>query len=117
LFTGGLIFESLLKNRYPLNDQGRPNKTLGDVLGTQGFLRDFQLANRPTTSAQSLAEIHGLIGASNSIETAFGTAAKLRNTTGHNLVWDDIFDNPRMYVDLFQQVMNAILYMISVKFI
>ena len=52
-----------------------------------------------------------------SIETAFATTGKLRNTTGHNLVWDDIFDTPKNYVDLFDQEVNAILHVISQKLI
>ena len=47
-----------------------------------------------------------------------GTAdphAKLRNTTGHNLVWDDVFADARIYADLSHQVMNAIFFVISTK--
>ena len=67
-------------------------------------------------SANSLADIHAAIKDS-SIETAFSTTGKLRNTTGHNLVWDDIFDTPKNYVTFFEQEMNAILHVISQKLI
>jgi hypothetical protein len=113
LFTGGLLFESLLKQSYPFDDQGQPNTTLGAVLHTRSFLRDFRFAEAPSSTAQSLAEIHSGLQGNSSIQTAFATAAKLRNTTGHNLVWDDIFSTPRQYVELFEQVMNALLFVVS----
>jgi len=83
-------------------------------------LRDFSLDAALPASAESLTEIHDAIHSGSSLVTAFGTAAKLRNTTGHNLVWDDIFSTPVKYVDLFEQVMSAmsaILYVISWKLI
>jgi hypothetical protein len=49
------------------------------------------------------------------VEDQFSTTAKLRNTTGHNLVWDNIFSAPAKYEDLFHQVMNALLYVIALK--
>ncbi len=117
LFTGGLLFESLLKLCYPMNDAGNRNRTLGAVLNTGQFQRDFSLATAPPCSAQALKEIHDAIQGRSDIETAFETAAKLRNTTGHNLVWDDIFSTHQTYVDLFQQVMNAIFFLIARKLI
>ncbi len=119
LFTGGLLFESLLKLCYPRNDAGTKNKTLGDVLRkTSEFERDFGLGPNLESSAQTLQEIHDALqrGAS-PLEVAFSTAAKLRNTTGHNLVWDDIFNTPQKYRDLFQAVMNALLFVIAHKLI
>jgi hypothetical protein len=47
---------------------------------------------------------------------AFNTTAKLRYTTGHNLVWDDVFSTPENYSRLFYQEGNALLYLISRKF-
>jgi hypothetical protein len=118
LSTGGLIFESLLKHCYPTNNDGNKNRKLEGVWKyTALFLRDFSLCDPPPASAESLREIHEAIEGSTSMETAFSTAAKLRNTTGHNLVWDDIFSTPAKYVDLFQQVMNAILYLIARKLV
>jgi hypothetical protein len=117
LFTGGLLFESLLKRCYPVNDRGEKNKTLGNVLNSRSLWSDFGLTKAPETVAQSLTDIHAAIQGSVSVETALSTAAKLRNTTGHNLVWDDIFSTPAKYADLFHQVMNAILHVISRKLI
>jgi len=115
LLTGGLIFESLLKRCYP-KPLGKKYYTLGDILKMQAFTNDFGNSCSVCTSAESLADIHAAIKDS-SIETAFSTTGKLRNTTGHNLVWDDIFDTPRNYVDLFEQEMNAIFHVISQKLI
>lgn len=120
LFTGGLIFESLLKRLYPNNGQGNKNKTIGDILDkrkTPAFAADFGDGCASVRgSADTLEEIHRAIQDS-SIETAFGTAVKLRNTTGHNIVWDDIFNTPRKYADLFDQLTNAILHVICRKFV
>jgi|ERR1051326_8782875 hypothetical protein len=115
LLAGGLIFESLLKHCYP-KPAGNKHYTLGDILRMPAFTNDFGNKCSVTISASTLADIHAAIKDS-SIEIAFGTTGKLRNTTGHNLVWDDIFDKPKNYVDLFEQEMNAILHVISQKLI
>ena len=114
LFSGGLIFESLLKYLYPTKDNGDPIKTLGQVYHTSAFISDF--GSGIQTSADNLQDI--LDGATDdSLITAFCTASKLRNTTGHNLVWDNIFGNRSNYKILSDQIMNAFLYLIEKKFI
>jgi hypothetical protein len=69
----------------------------------------------PSIRAKTLREIYDGIGGLNTPLVAFMTAGKLRNTTGHNLVWDDVFSEPEIFVELFHQVMNAILYVVDVK--
>ena len=113
LFTGGVIFESLLKHFYPNKDDGNPTKTLGDIFLTCAFTDDF--VTGLSTSASSIQDILSSIN-DNSLHVAFSTAAKLRNTTGHNLIWDDRFANPDQYSLLFYQEINALLYLISTKF-
>jgi len=115
LFTGGLLLESLLKHYYPRNDSGVENRQLGNVFYTTQFQADFSLVGPPPSSAYTLREIHQAIAGANTVDVAFGTSAKLRNTTGHNLVWDDVFSDAPIYTDLFRQVMNAILFVVSVK--
>jgi len=115
LLAGGLIFESLLKHCYP-KPAGKKYYTLGDILKMPVFTNDFGKKCSVDISADTLADIHAAIKDS-SVEAAFGTTGKLRNTTGHNLVWDNIFDTPTNYVDLFEQEMNAILHVISQKLI
>lgn len=114
LFSGGLIFESLLKHLYPTKNNGDPIKTLGQIFPTKAFIADFGVGMQ--TSADSLQDI--LEGATdNTLITAFCTVSKLRNTTGHNLVWDNIFGVSSNYEILVNQIMNALLYLIEKKFI
>jgi hypothetical protein len=116
MFKGALIFESLLKNLYPAKDSGGPTETLGNVFHKVAqFQADFTLHNL-TTSAKSLRDILSS-ASSNDLEAAFNTAAKLRNTTGHNLVWDDIFSNLDNYRLLFEQQVNALFYIIEKKYL
>lgn len=111
LFKGGLIFESLLKHLYP--DPAQPRRTLGNILNSPVYQNDFpgQIPTGSSTLQDIVDEIQG-----NSIQSAFTATSRLRNTTGHNLVWDDVFSNPDTYANLFCQEMNAILYLISSKF-
>jgi hypothetical protein len=114
LFSGGLIFESLLKILYPRKDNGDPVKTLGDVFYTSTFQTDFGKGFQ--TSAISLKEVlDGIVD--NSLLTAFSTTARVRNTTGHNLVWDNIFDSTANYESITNQIVNALLFVIERKFI
>jgi hypothetical protein len=114
LFSGGLIFESLLKYIYPTKDNGDPVKTLGQVYQTNAFISDFGIGFQ--TSSDSLQDILDAV-ADNALITAFCTASKLRNTTGHNLIWDNIFHSTSNYEILVNQIMNALLYLIEKKFI
>jgi hypothetical protein len=115
LLAGGLIFESLLKCLYPI-PPSMDYYTLNTILKMPAFRSEFGDKCSVGISANKLGDIHAAIK-DQSIEMAFATTGKLRNTTGHNLVWDNIFDNPRNYVDLFEQEINAILHVISQKLI
>lgn len=115
LFKGGLLLESLLKHYYPRNDAGSENRTLGEVFRTTAFQQNFTPGGPPPSSAATLRKIHDAIAGVDAVVAAFGTSAKLRNTTGHNLVWDDVFSDAQIYTDLFNQVMNAVLFVVSVK--
>ena len=113
LFSGGLVFESLLKCVYK-TQSSRAVKSLGDVFKTSEFKRDF--AFRVDTGAESLRAIVGGMK-DNSVRTAFCTTARLRNTTGHSLVWDDVFQSDRTYEQLVDQIVNALLFLIEKTFI
>lgn len=115
LFKGGLIFESLLKHLYPNKDNGDPVKTLGDIYQTASFKTNF-LQNVSTYST-SLLDIVTSVNNNNDLQTAFNTVSKLRNTTGHNLVWDDVFNNPDNFMILYQQIISATFFIIKTKFI
>jgi hypothetical protein len=115
LFKGSLIFESLLKHLYPAKDNGSPTKTLGDIFNqSAAFSTDFFTG--VTTTASSLEDILTLARTATSFKDAFDITARVRNTTGHNLVWNDIFNVVENYQMLFDQQMKAILYIISIKF-
>lgn len=114
LFKGGLIFESLLKHLYPNQDNGHLCGTLGNIFNTVSFKSDF--ISSVQTRATSLINIINSIGNNNDMQMAFNTTSKLRNTTGHNLVWDDVFNNPANFKKLYEQQVNAIFYIIQKKF-
>ena len=107
LFRGGVLFESLLKHLYP------GHQTLGCVLNDATLQADFP--GRYPTSAKSLAEVLVAVR-DNTYVTAFSTTARLRNTTGHNLVWDDVFVVHDALNCLVHQQCNALLYVIERKF-
>lgn len=115
LFKGGLIFESLLKHLYPNRNGGCPCETLGHIFHTSAFRADF--ISTVQTMAVSLKDIVDAIGNNNDMQTAFNTSSRLRNTTGHNLVWDDVFDDTENFKTLYHQLVNAIFFIIKVKFI
>ena len=106
LFKGGLVYESLLKIFYQ-------KTTLDKIYKDSGFKNDF--LKTVSTSANTLNKISGAIGADD-MQTAFDTTTQLRNTTGHNLVWDDIFST-NTYTRLYQQEINAIFHIISQKYL
>jgi hypothetical protein len=117
LFKGGLVFESLLKICYPTQHNGTPTKTLGSIFSTQNFQTDFALfaVNTSSTSLNDILNHLGTPGATDK-QKAFDVASMLRNTTGHNLVWDDVFSTAENYRRFFEQQMNAIFYVIEKKF-
>lgn len=113
LFKGGLLFESLLKQLYPNQSNGKPTETLGDIFKTANFKNAFlQTVNQRSFALRSILEDIK----SNDMQTAFNTASRIRNTTGHNLVWDDIFGKPEDYKKLYDQTMNAIFFIITKKY-
>lgn len=115
LFKGGLIFESLLKAVYPLPGNRPDSRTLAQIFKRHDFKRDFPATLN--TAANSLSKITNDIGDGISMQVAFNTTARLRNTSGHNLMWDDVFTEPANYQRLFEQEMNAIFYIILKKYI
>ena len=110
MFSGGLILESLLKHAYP----SRETRTLRKIFRAPDFVKDFQPGI--STRATSLKGILDAIS-DDTMETAFSTTAKLRNTTGHDLVWADIFDNSANSEALINQELNALFYVIQRKFL
>jgi len=113
LLLGGLIFESLLKQCY----KGDTLQALFKKVRADPAFKIPKRTVMPTSAnvANPLAAI--LTSATGSdMVTAFTTTAKLRNVTGHNLDRDNIFDQTANYRSLFQQVVNAIFYVVAVKY-
>jgi len=106
LFKGGVVFESLLKIFYK-------GSTLPNIYKKPQFKKDF--LKRVVSSANTLNKVYAAISTEN-MQTAFDTTTQIRNTTGHNLVWDDIFSATN-YKDLYRQEINAIFYIIVKKFL
>lgn len=121
LFKGGLIFESLLKS---LADQKAWNVTTGRGLGhapqtieafnrCSDFLSLFALTSGDLqTRASDLASIL-LIATDETLKTSFNVSSQLRNTAGHDVRRDDIFQNPEDYKKLYEKQLNAIFYIIK----
>jgi hypothetical protein len=118
LFRGGLIFETMLNRFYRANN-------LGDIFKKHGaaIKRDFDIPPTGTRLSASvgarnpLAAIRATATGGQDVLTAFNTTAKLRNATGHDLDRDNIFIQPAAYTELFNQVMNAILYVVAIKYL
>ncbi len=113
LFSGSLIFESVLKNIFPLKDDVRNVETLGYVFHTSQFQKIYcqDIKVRATTLSEILSGVKN-----NSLLTTFSTTAKIRNTTGLNLIWDECFTIPSNYELLCQQILNSIFYIASISY-
>ena len=116
LFKGGLIFESLLKSLYPRHPENRRHDTLSRVFSEEEFQKEFGTGFK--TKADSIRDIRESIKLdANDLRTAFETTARLRNTTGHKLTWEDIFDDPNNYRILFEQEVNAVFYIVQRRYL
>lgn len=79
------------------------------------FRNDFSLTNIATSAINLEDIINSAVG--EDIKTAFSVTAKIRNTTGHNLMRDDIFHDSENYKRLFNLQMGALFYVIQRKLI
>lgn len=113
LFKGGLIFETLLKNYYPTDDQKKPIRTLTGF----HFSADFRTHFPGCDLGQQCDSLQEIVddAASFDYKTTFENTAKLRNTTGHELLWDNVFSNPENYRKLYEQEILAIFYLLAMQ--
>lgn len=121
LFKGGLIFETLLKaiseqkswliSRGPRS--GRSPTTLGDFRRCDDFLTLFGIEEGDFTTRTSDLRLIIQSATDNSIGTSFSVTGKIRNTAGHDLRRDDVFQNPDDYKSLVDKELNAIFYLIK----
>lgn len=117
LFKGCLLFESLLKEN-PSPDQWRLAKGIGNNLGQVLNYYSTALGSR---SKEKLGEkisgdlqkiLTDLETADNSIFTAIKLTARLRNTVGHNLGWEDGLTKIE-YQKLFMMVASSCIHVIA----
>ncbi len=111
LFRGGLLLESLLKHLYPARSNGDANRTMGRIFSDPSFGNDFVRELESRCSADSIANVIASVD-QDTLESALLTTARLRNTTGHNLIWDDAFGDPSRFRVLVSQELNALFYVI-----
>lgn len=113
LFKGALIFESLMKKHYASNNRNN----LGDILKFNNVENIYRYTfKNHKSSADSLEEILKFIGKYiNSPETAFYVTCKIRNTTAHNLIWNDLF-TVENYEKLYHKIVDAIFYIILYEY-
>ncbi len=111
LFKGALIFETLLKYYYELNNQGNRIMTLRGFSSNSRFMSDFPGVNlrNTTTTMQDVVDD----ATDKSVNTTMETTARIRNTTGHQLIWDNVFTEPDNYRKLYEQELFAILNVIT----
>lgn len=117
LFTGGLIFESLLKASY-----GGATSTLGGYLGQARARTDLEISATPVyrrdqpprPAGYTLPGVVALLPTWRSEdyrEKIVAIAFALRNTAGHDLSWNVLF-NEIVYQELYDSVCDAILWFI-----
>jgi hypothetical protein len=112
LFKGGLIFESLLKRKYGASSGG---DTLGKYLSVAQA--DLGLANKvyKAKASYKFEEFPVLLrNWENEVfpERVTAIAYAVRNTTGHDLGWQDIFTED-IYKKLFEGIVDAIFWVIK----
>jgi hypothetical protein len=112
LFKGGLILESLLKQAFRLPN-GEPYRAFGGIFHDPVFKREF--VAKVETNADDLKAIYKAAIGKNDLQTALNTTAQLRNTTGHDLAWEDNFTEA--YGVFFEQEVNAVLYVLEQQFL
>ncbi|PKL30768.1 hypothetical protein CVV43_05430 [Candidatus Saccharibacteria bacterium HGW-Saccharibacteria-1] len=113
LFKGALIFETILKHYYPRDDSGIRITTLGRFSKNSNFVADFS-GVKLSIYTNALQDILDDI-VDYSTKTTLETTARIRNTTGHKLTWDNVFEDPDNYTKLFEQEVFAILNVITAQ--
>lgn len=110
LFKGGLVFESLLK--YVNN--GYERLSLEKIFGDEGIQSRYGIKIKKK-EAYSIGLRRTISFAKNGVDikTAFIATARIRNACGHNLAGQDAFKKPEDYKYLYNQIINALLYIIA----
>ena len=110
LFKGALIFETLMKENHP-----QEGNSLGKIIGSSNIQTRYNY-NQHHCRASSLEEIFSFINSqTESAERAFYVTCKIRNTTAHNLIWNDLFTIEN-YNKLYYSILDAIFYVIQKEY-
>jgi hypothetical protein len=114
LFKGGLIFESILKRFY-----ANAGNTLGTYLqaGTPDLHLESALYTRQ--GRYLFNQLPNLLKAWQGEpfhERAVAVAYAVRNTSGHDLGWQDVLKDPSLYMQLFEEITDAIFWVIQQKY-
>jgi hypothetical protein len=115
LFSGGVIFESLLKISY-----GGSETTLGAYLQQSSARSTLEISttepayhrDRPQQGGYTLPDIIKLLPTwqkKSYTEKIIAVAYSVRNTTAHDLSWIDVFD-PEVYSEIYGSICDAILW-------
>ncbi len=113
LFKGCVIFESLLKLKPP----GDRATTLSPAIDAHNSVLGVNtgIFPRQATFEEVVERMHQLTSQNTPYhDLCFAVAYGLRNTTGHQLAWPDVFkDNPGVYAELYKAVVGSILWTIN----
>ena len=110
LFSGGLIFETLLRLKYSKNEKGQNYSNLGKIFHDEKF--QVKYGEIGSIKIDSINDVVDRI-TDQTLSTAFRITAMIRNTVGHNLINDDIFKEKENYIKFYEQEVNAIFYFIQ----
>lgn len=111
LFKGGLIFESLLKRKY-----GSSGRTLRPYLDAAAIDLELAVKKYANIGSKRLDELPLLVTNLSTEayqERSVAIVYTLRNVTGHDLGWKDVFSQAGLYEDLYQTTVGAILWTIA----
>jgi len=120
LFKGAVIFETLIKRTNKRPD-GKDFMVLNGLFTheTSPFVSKYPEFTINGGHIEQLNEILiPLINDeySNFVSAAFNTVYKIRNSTAHNLSWDDVFIDDN-YEKMFLQIINSIFIVIQREYI
>lgn len=114
LFKGGLVFESILKRVY-----GAAAKSLGAYLAVGAGDLLLTKSLYATHTRYALDDLPKLLPGWESEpfqERSVAIAYAVRNTSGHDLGWQDIFVHSGLYSQLFEGILDAIFWTIGRKY-
>jgi len=134
LLKGSVLFESLIKVEYHDKiragkiirkaakedisvddiDVGSIHVTISDILQDENFKKNMGYKGIVKSSISDIGKI-SIPPNCFTIKQSFGCVAKIRNTTAHNLCWDDLFI--KNYDKLYLHIIYSIFYYIYRQYV